>query len=772
MTIGNGVKRIRLDAFEHCSALTSVTIPKSVTNISNDAFRYCRSLTSIKVDKDNKTYDSRDNCNAIIETETNKLVLGCKNTIIPSSVTKIGYYAFYGCSGLTSLTIPNSVTEVDGLAFYGSGLTSIKVDETNKIFDSRDNCNAIIETETNKLVLGCKNTIIPNSVTSIGDDAFYGCSGLTSVTIPNSVTSIGESAFGYCSGLTSVTVENSEPVAIGSAWFPERGQATLYVPAGSKVAYEAANYWKDFKEIVEVEDNGGNEDEDIDPRLVFTAETKDGVLMTFKITDEQAKTCQIGTGTNAAIDIATSGRVVLPITVNGYTVTAIGANAFAGTNIRSVIIPNNIASIGDGAFRNCGGLSYVYSYIEEPFDIPASAFSGISSSADLEIIYGTKDAYLAANGWDKFEIYYDEMYFINGIRYSVNGAEPIEKGSPYTAWVEDSYWNNYEGDVVIPETFAIGNETFTVVGIDDGAFDRSKVRSVTIPSTVRSIDDRAFADCLLLQTVTSYIMEPKDESDAFLNIPSSATLYVPAGTKALYESLGGWNKFATIVEMGVTPTDISTLSDAMYASAATALKGGEGTLTINLKNAQSTSGYSFELLLPDGVTVDSYTLSSRHNGHSETMNYNASTGVYSFAVLSLQSKELKDNDGAVWTLKLKVADGVAAGDYAVSVQNAKYSLTSGSTSVSLPDVTSLLTIEDYKKGDANGDGAADIADAVCIVNHVVGKDTPSYVAAAADANGDGVVDIADAVRVVNLVVGKIDALSRGLKADFGYPEPQ
>jgi hypothetical protein len=87
-------------------------------------------------------------------------------------------------------------------------------------------------------------------------------------------------------------------------------------------------------------------------------------------------------------------------------------------------------------------------------------------------------------------------------------------------------------------------------------------------------------------------------------------------------------------------------------------------------------------------------------------------------------------------------------------------------------VTSLLTIEDYKKGDANGDGAADIADAVCIVNHVVGKDTPSYVAAAADANGDGVVDIADAVRVVNLVVGKIDALSRGLKADFWSPEPQ
>ena len=549
--------------------------------------------------------------------------------------------------------------------------------------------------------------------------------------------------------------------------FSNASQATLYVPVGSKETYEAADYWKEFKEIVEMEDvNIGNEGSEI-----FSA-TTDGVTMTFKITDEQAKTCQIGTGTNAAIDIATSGRVVLPITVNGYTVTAIGAYAFAGTNIRSVIIPNNIASIGEGAFQNCEALESVKSYIEEPFDIPSNAFSGISNSVELEIIYGTKNAYLAAAGWDKFSEYDENTYFINGIRYYVNGATPDGKENPYTAWVSRSYWNHYAGDIVIPETFAIGNETFTVEGIDDGAFYGSAIRSVIIPKTVRSIDDRAFADCQQLQTVKSYIIEPKDESDAFLNIPSSATLYVPAGTKALYESLGGWNKFATIVEMGVTPTDISTLSDAMYASAATALKGGEGTLTINLRNAQSTSGYSFDLLLPDGVTVDSYTLSSRHNGHSETMNYNATTGVYSFAVLSLQSKELKGNDGAVWTLKLKVADGVAAGDYAVSVQNAKYSLTSGSTSVSLSDVTSLLTIEDYKKGDANGDGAADIADAVCIVNHVVGKDTPSYVAAAADANGDGVVDIADAVRVVNLVVGKIDALSRGLKADFGYPEPQ
>ena len=166
----------------------------------------------------------------------------------------------------------------------------------------------------------------------------------------------------------------------------------------------------------------------------------------------------------------------------------------------------------------------------------------------------------------------------------------------------------------------------------------------------------------------------------------------------------------------------------------------------------------------------SYTLSNRHNGHAETMNRNETTGVYSFAVLSLQSNELKGNDGAIWTLKLKVADDVAVGDHAVKIQNAKYSLTSGSAKVAMPETVALLTIDDYKKGDVNGDNDVDIADAVCIVNHVVGKPTPTFVVKAADVNLDGDVDIADAVRIVNLVVGKISALSR--KQGTSLPEPK
>ena len=231
VVIPNSVTTIYDYAFLGCSGLTMLTIPNTVTFIGYGAFYGCSGLTSIVVEEGNTEYDSRNNCNAIIESSSNTLIAGCKNTIIPNSVTAIDGYAFYRCNGLTSITIPNSVTSIGDDAFSGcGGLISIVVEEGNAKYDSRNNCNAIIETSSNTLIIGCKNTTIPNSVTSIGKGAFSECSALTSITIPNCVTSIGDWAFYGCSGLTSVTIPNSVTSIGDSAFSGCSGLTSVVIP--------------------------------------------------------------------------------------------------------------------------------------------------------------------------------------------------------------------------------------------------------------------------------------------------------------------------------------------------------------------------------------------------------------------------------------------------------------------------------------------------------------------------------------------------------------
>jgi len=213
-----------------------------VTSIGYAAFSDCSGLTSIKVETGNARYDSRNDCNAIIETASNTLIVVCKNTIIPNSVTSIGDYAFYGCSGLTSVTIPNSVTSISDFAFYEcNGLTSVTIGNSVTSIGTKAfyNCSSLT------------SVTIPNSVTSIGDRAFSGCSGLTSVTIGSGVTSIGYYAFSGCSSLSDVYCLAKNVPTTKSIAFDDSpiASATLYVLKGSIYIYKT-NPWSGFGTIV------------------------------------------------------------------------------------------------------------------------------------------------------------------------------------------------------------------------------------------------------------------------------------------------------------------------------------------------------------------------------------------------------------------------------------------------------------------------------------------------------------------------------------------
>lgn len=428
VAIGKGIEEIQEHAFAACANMESISIPASVTVIGDGMFKYCVSLDSVCIDDGNKTYDSRGGCNAIILSESNRLLFGCKGTRIPASVECIGKDAFYGCM-IDSIVIPEGVTRIHDYAFvycqnltrihisstvdwidecafsFCSNITTITVDEGNETYDSRDGCNAILCDEY--LVRGCNTTVIPSGVKVIermafsqcanlrsidipegvttiragafadclslrhvslpstlacldacGGGQFYGCTSLDSIYIPGNVKEIGTGAFGGCSSLRSIIVDPRNKT------FDSRGNCNAIIQTSEERLMSGCNSTiiPDGVMFIHEDAFSGSGITAVD----FPASVMEIDSMAFRgcdrcmsITVAADNPYYKSDGSNSVVERKT-GRLVLGCATTRFLpgVTGIGAYAFASTP-EVLVLPDGIRDIGICAFANCRNLSAI-----------------------------------------------------------------------------------------------------------------------------------------------------------------------------------------------------------------------------------------------------------------------------------------------------------------------------------------------------------------------------------------------------------------------------
>ena len=468
----------------------------NVTSIGRQAFYECSSLASI---------------------------------IIPEGVTSIGYGAFFGCNSLTSITIPDSVTYIENAFFGCDSLTSIEVSENNKNYKSIEgNLYSKDGKQIIQYAIGKKENsfTIPDGVTTIREDAFYGCYSLTSITIPDSVTSIGYRAFEFCSSLTSITIPDSVTTIREDAFSGCDSLTiyceTVYKPSGWDSYWNGDSYWNTNYPVIW---DYNNNDKDKDG---YAYAVVDGIRYSLKD--------GVATVVRQPINIAVA-NIPEKVTYkeSEYNVTSIGSQAFYGCySLTSITIPDSVTSIGDRAFEFCRSLTSI-TIPDSVTSIGDRAFSGCDSltiycetankpsgwysywNTDYPVIWD-------CNNNDKDEDGY-AYAVVDGIRYSLKDGIATVVGQPINITIAN-----------IPEKVTYKKSEYNVTSIGNLAFEFCRsLTSVTIPDSVTSISWCAFSYC---SSLTSIIIPEGVTSigdRAFSGCSSLTSIIIPEGVTSIGE---------------------------------------------------------------------------------------------------------------------------------------------------------------------------------------------------------------------------------------------